>query len=195
MHTPNEYDLAGFCVGIVEKSEIIDGRSIVAGDVVIGIASSGLHSNGFSLIRRILAEFPDAPRKLFEGRPLIEQLLAPTRIYVRSVLSLIKKTTIKGIAHITGGGLTENIPRVLPRGLGVTLKESAWSAPNVYQWLADVGVARAEMHRTFNCGVGMVLVVAPDNVGAALEHLAASGEQAWVIGEVVPDAEQMVTIV
>ena len=195
MHTPNEYDLAGFCVGIVEKDEIIDGHDIVAGDVVIGLASSGLHSNGFSLIRRILAEFPDAPRKPLDGRPLIEHLLTPTRIYVRSVLSLMKKTTIKGIAHITGGGLTENIPRVLPRALGVTLKEKSWSAPSVFQWLNDVGVPRAELHRTFNCGIGMVLVVDPSNVQTALAQLAADGERAWVIGEVVPDSEQTVTIV
>jgi phosphoribosylformylglycinamidine cyclo-ligase len=194
MHTPDEYDLAGFCVGIVEKDQIIDGRDIVADDVVIGLASSGLHSNGFSLIRRILAEFPDAPRRQVDGRPLIEHLLTPTRIYVRTVLSVMKKTNIKGIAHITGGGLTENIPRVLPRGLGVTLEERSWSAPSVFQWLADVGVPRSEMHRTFNCGVGMVLVVDPNNVQTALAELTASGERAWVIGAVVPDPEQMVTI-
>jgi phosphoribosylformylglycinamidine cyclo-ligase len=195
MHTPDEYDLAGFCVGVVEHDEIIDGRDIVAGDTVIGLRSSGLHSNGFSLVRRILAELPDAPRQPLQGRPLIEHLLTPTRIYVRPVLELIKKTAVKGIAHITGGGLTENIPRVLPRNLGVTIEERSWSAPSIFQWLGEVGVARAEMHRTFNCGIGLVLIVAPSDAQSAIAQLTASGEHASIIGEVVPDAEQMVTIV
>ena len=195
MHSAGEYDLAGFCVGIVERAKIIDGRTIVAGDVVIGLASSGLHSNGFSLVRRILAEYPDAPRRLLDGRPLIEHLLTPTRIYVRTVLGLLKKIQIKGIAHITGGGLTENIPRVLPRGLGVELRASAWLMPPVFHWLTEVGVAAREMHRTFNCGIGMTLVVAAADVDAALAELKGLGEQAFVIGAVVPDTEQLVTIV
>jgi phosphoribosylformylglycinamidine cyclo-ligase len=194
MHTPGEYDLAGFCVGIVERSQIIDGRSIVAGDAVIGLASSGPHSNGFSLIRRVLEAYPDAARTPLAGRPLIEQLLTPTRIYVRAVRALLQRFRIKGIAHITGGGLTENIPRVLPRGLGVVLQENSWTALPVFDWLRSVGVGRTEMHRTFNCGVGMVLIVAPEDAEAVLAALAADGEQAWRIGSVVEDAEQLVNI-
>jgi phosphoribosylformylglycinamidine cyclo-ligase len=194
MHTPNEYDLAGFCVGIVERDRIIDGATIVAGDKVLGLESSGLHSNGFSLIRQILKAHPDAPRDLLDGRPLIEHLLAPTRIYVRTVLKLTKSVAVKGIAHITGGGLLENIPRVLPKGLGVTLQSGSWSAPAVFGWLESVGVSGREMHRTFNCGVGMVIVVGPQEVDAALAELAAAGERATVIGTVVPDAEQAVNI-
>jgi phosphoribosylformylglycinamidine cyclo-ligase len=194
MHTANEYDLAGFCVGIVERDRIIDGGRIVAGDTVIGIGSSGLHSNGFSLVRHILKAHPNATSEKLEGRPLIEHLLAPTKIYVRTVLKLANEVPVKGFAHITGGGLLENIPRVLPAGLGVTLRAGSWHAPAVYGWLESVGVAPREMHRTFNCGVGMIAVVAPTDVDAALASLAASGERASVIGSVVPDAEQLVTI-
>jgi phosphoribosylformylglycinamidine cyclo-ligase len=195
MHVANEYDLAGFCVGIVERERIIDGSSIVAGDAVIGIGSSGLHSNGFSLIRRILDAKPGAARQTLEGRPLFEHLLTPTKIYVRTVLRLAKLVAIKGLAHITGGGLLDNIPRVLPPGLGVELARGSWTAPAVFGWLESVGVAPPEMHRTFNCGVGMIVVVAPADVDAALAELASAGERATVIGTVVPDAEQAVTIV
>jgi phosphoribosylformylglycinamidine cyclo-ligase len=195
MHTPGEYDLAGFCVGIVEREKIIDGSRIVAGDTVIGIGSSGLHSNGFSLIRHILKSRPNAPREMLEGRPLIEHLLTPTKIYARPVLKLVSKVAIKGFAHITGGGLLENIPRVLPAGLGVTLQRSTWQAPAVYGWLESVGVTPREMHRTFNCGIGMVAIVSPADVDTALAELAALGERASAIGSVVPDAEQLVTIV
>jgi phosphoribosylformylglycinamidine cyclo-ligase len=194
MHTPGEYDLAGFCVGIVERERIIDGTSIVAGDAVIGIGSSGLHSNGFSLIRHILKSRPNATSETLEGRPLIEHLLTPTRIYVRSLLRLASKVPVKGFAHITGGGLLENIPRVLPAGLGVALRKGSWSAPAVFGWLESVGVPPREMHRTFNCGVGMVAVVAPADVAATLAELTVAGERASVIGSVVPDAEQLVTI-
>src|SRR6185369_8410979 len=141
MHTPGEYDLAGFCVGIVERDKLIDGSSIVAGDTVIGIGSSGLHSNGFSLIRHILKSRPNAAREMLEGRPLIEHLLTPTKIYARPVLRLVKKVPVKGFAHITGGGLLENIPRVLPAGLGVELKGGSWNAPAVFAWLESVGVS------------------------------------------------------
>jgi phosphoribosylformylglycinamidine cyclo-ligase len=195
MHDTNEYDIAGFCVGIVERDEIIDGTSIVAGDAVIGLTSSGLHSNGYSLIRHILKAKPNAARELLDGRPLIEHLLTPTRVYVRSVLRTKKKVTLKGIAHITGGGLLENIPRVLPSGLGVTLQEDAWIAPPVFSWLESVGVEPYEMHRTFNCGVGMVFVVSQADVSSTLAELAGAGERASVIGSVVADAEQSVTIV
>jgi phosphoribosylformylglycinamidine cyclo-ligase len=192
MHSPGEYDLAGFCVGIVEKDAIVDGRDIVEGDALVGIASSGLHSNGFSLVRRVLASTPDASRHVLDGRPLIEQLLVPTRIYVRTVLALLKQTRIKGIAHITGGGLTENIPRVLPRGLGVELDARSWSYPPVFRWLESAGVAPVEMRRTFNCGIGMVLIMSAADVAPVLAELAASGQRGFAIGKVVPDPEGQV---
>jgi phosphoribosylformylglycinamidine cyclo-ligase len=195
LHGGDGYDVAGFCVGIVERGEIIDGTSIVAGDAVIGLASSGLHSNGFSLVRHILRAHPNAPRERLDGKPLIDHLLAPTRIYVRSVLRTKNKVALKGIAHITGGGLLENIPRVLPKGLGVELRASSWIAPPVFRWLESHGVAAREMQRTFNCGIGMVFVVSPADVPATLAELAAAGERAAVIGSVVRDAEQSVSIV
>ena len=185
MHAAGEYDLAGFCVGVVDEPKIIDGQSISAGDSVIGIASSGPHSNGFSLIRRVLDLDPDAAGSDLEGKPLIDHLLAPTKIYVRAVVDLISTTRVKGIAHITGGGLTENIPRVLPGGLGVSLQRAAWKTPAIFKWLEAQGVAREEMFRTFNCGVGMVVIVAREDVETALASLAASGEEAWPIGEIV----------
>jgi phosphoribosylformylglycinamidine cyclo-ligase len=194
MHSADEYDLAGFCVGIVERDRILDGAAIVAGDAVIGIASSGLHSNGYSLIRHILQARPGDAALALDGRPLIEHLLTPTKIYVRTVLRLVKNVPVKGFAHITGGGLLENIPRVLPRGLGARLESSAWDAPAVYGWLESVGVAPQEMQRTFNCGIGMVAVVSPAHVDAALAEIAAAGERATVIGSVVPDAEQLVSV-
>jgi phosphoribosylformylglycinamidine cyclo-ligase len=195
MHTPNEYDLAGFCVGIVERDRIIDGSRIVAGDAVVGMASSGLHSNGFSLIRHILQNRPSAANELLEGRPLIDHLLAPTKIYVRAVLGLAGKVPVKGFAHITGGGLLENIPRVLPAGLGVNLQKASWTPPAVFSWLESIGVAPREMHRTFNCGIGMIAIVAPADVDAALGEIAAAGERGSVIGTVVEDADRAVTIV
>jgi phosphoribosylformylglycinamidine cyclo-ligase len=195
MHTANEYDLAGFCVGIVEHDRIIDGSSIAADDTVVGIASSGLHSNGYSLIRHILKARPNAATEMLEDRPLIDHLLTPTRIYARAVLQLIGKVPVKGFAHITGGGLLENVPRVLPPGLGVKLRRDSWTPPPVFGWLESVGVAPREMYRTFNCGIGMVAVVAREDVEATLGELTAAGERASVIGSVVPDAEQAVTIV
>ncbi len=195
MSSHAEYDLAGFCVGIVERDRIIDGRDIVAGDTVIGLLSSGAHSNGYSLIRRILNARPGAALEPFAGRPLIEHLLTPTRIYVRSVLALRTQLPVKGIAHITGGGLLENIPRVLPRGLGVELDAASWRRPAVFDWLESAGVTPREMHRTFNCGIGMVIVVSPEHADAALASLRTHGEEPAVIGSVVVDAEQAVTIV
>jgi phosphoribosylformylglycinamidine cyclo-ligase len=195
MHTPNEYDLAGFCVGIVERDKIIDGTRIVAGDAVVGMASSGLHSNGFSLIRHILKARPNAAGEMLDGRPLIDHLLTPTKIYVRAMLRLIGKVPVKGFAHITGGGLLENIPRVLPAGLGVSLRTGSWTPPAVFGWLESVGVAPREMHRTFNCGIGMVAIVAPTDIDATLAEIAAAGERGSVIGTVVQDADQAVTIV
>jgi phosphoribosylformylglycinamidine cyclo-ligase len=189
MYAEGDYDLAGFCVGVVERDRIIDGSRTRAGDAVIGLASSGPHSNGFSLIRRLIADTgADAGTRIGEVR-LIDALMAPTRIYVKSVLRLAGAMDVHGLAHITGGGLTDNIPRVLPDGLGTRLDARAWRREPVWSWIQDSGrIADAEMHRTFNCGIGMVAVVASSETDAALGLLRAAGEQASVIGEVVAGA-------
>lgn len=195
MHAAGEYDLAGFCVGIVEEDAIISGQGILPGDHVIGLASSGPHSNGFSLIRKVLARDPAAAEQRIGDRRLIDLLLEPTRIYVAAVLATIKAHPLKGIAHITGGGLTENIPRVLPTGLGVTLQTSNWSRSPVFDWLSDAGVASAEMHRSFNCGIGMVVIVNSAISDQVVASLSQSGEQATVIGSVVETTGNRVEIV
>jgi phosphoribosylformylglycinamidine cyclo-ligase len=183
MYPEGEYDLAGFCVGVVEKSGVIDGRSIAPGDVVLGLASSGAHSNGYSLIRRILDRVKPDLAADFHGRPLGEALLAPTRIYVKPVLALLREVPVKGIAHITGGGLVENVPRVLAGGVRAVLDRSAWPLPPLFRWLQAQGnVADGEMHRVFNCGIGMVLVVAAHDAARAMERLAAAGETVHRIG-------------
>jgi phosphoribosylformylglycinamidine cyclo-ligase len=189
MYSPGEYDLAGFAVGLVEKDRIIDGQSIRPGDVVIGLASSGPHSNGYSLVRKVLevsgADL-DAP---FHGRSLGHTLMAPTRIYVKPVLKLLESVRIKGMAHITGGGLVENVPRVLPGNTCAKLDQGSWPVPPVFDWLQRSGnIAPAEMHRTFNCGIGMALVVAREDAGRAIELLGALGEQAFAIGTIVERA-------
>ncbi|WP_428102729.1 phosphoribosylformylglycinamidine cyclo-ligase [Candidatus Rariloculus sp.] len=194
-HAADDYDLAGFCVGVVEEDELIDGSTITAGDAVIGLASSGPHSNGFSLIRKILEQRPGAREEIVDGRPLIEGLLEPTRIYVRSLLALFELTRVKGLAHITGGGLTQNIPRVLPGGLGVRLERAAWPRPGVFEWLTDAGVHDSELYRTFNCGIGMIVIVADDTADSAVASLEASGERAWIVGSVVEDGCEGVDIV
>ncbi len=194
MHAEGEYDLAGFCVGVVDEDNLVDGAEIRPGDSVIGLASSGPHANGFSLIRQVLERFPNAREIELAGQPLMAQLLRPTRIYVRAILDLLARTEVKGISHITGGGLTENIPRVLPSGLGVGLRQATWRAPAVFAWLEEAGVSRIEMLRTFNCGIGMVVIVAREHVELALTTLAQSGEQAWLIGEVVADSAEQVTV-
>ena len=195
MHAEGEYDLAGFCVGVVEEDRLLDGHTIAVGDRVIGIASSGPHSNGFSLIRKVLERCPEGPRTRVDGQPVIDQLLVPTRIYSKSVLQLLDATETKGLSHITGGGLTENIPRVLPEGLGVRLERSAWPSLPVFEWLEEFGIEAEEMLRTFNCGIGMIAIVEPDATDAALGVLEACGETAWAIGEVVRDDEHRVQIV
>jgi len=185
MYNDGDYDLAGFTVGIVEKDEIVDGSRIQDGDVVLGLASSGVHSNGYSLVRRILAQSEDADSVEIDGRPLKDVLLAPTRIYVRSLLDLFRNGRVHGAAHITGGGLTENIPRVLPQGLGVELDGAAWPLPPLFQWLQQAGdIETAEMRRTFNCGIGMVVIVPAAEVEAAEKRLSAQGEQVYRIGTV-----------
>ena len=200
MYPDGEYDLAGFAVGAVEKSEIITGLSIAPGDVVLGLGSSGAHSNGYSLVRKIIerakpdlnADFASfmssgdtAPPKALYGRSLADVLLAPTRIYVKPLLALIKALPVKGMAHITGGGLVENVPRVLPEGVTAELKKSAWPRPPLFDWLQkEGGVPDAEMHRVFNCGIGMVVVVAERDAAAAISLLSAAGEAAYRIGSI-----------
>ena len=185
MYEGADYDLAGFCVGIVEKDRILDGSATRAGDVVIGLSSSGPHSNGFSLVRKLIAVSGAGEDTRVEGRPLFDLLMAPTRIYVRPVLQLLGEVAVHGVAHVTGGGLTENIPRVLPDGLEVRLDPRAWSRAGVWEWIQQAGnITDAEMHRTFNCGIGMTLQVAAADADRALASLAASGESAAVIGEV-----------
>jgi phosphoribosylformylglycinamidine cyclo-ligase len=185
MYHGDDYDLAGFCVGVVERDRIIDGTQIAAGDVVIGLAASGPHSNGYSLIRKLVTVAGADEKTQLEGRPLFDRLLIPTRIYVKSMLTLAQKINVKGFAHITGGGLTDNIPRVLPDGFEVTLHRRSWARDPVFDWLAATGkVSAHEMYRTFNCGVGMIVVVAPGDVDAALAQLSATGETASIIGGV-----------
>jgi phosphoribosylformylglycinamidine cyclo-ligase len=189
MYAEGDYDLAGFCVGVVERDRIIDGSRTRAGDAVIGLMSSGPHSNGYSLIRRLLAEARADGSTVVGGARLIDQLMAPTRIYVKPVLALAAALDVHGIAHITGGGLTDNIPRVLPAGLGVRLDARAWRRAPVWDWIQSSGrVSDAEMHRTFNCGIGMVVVVSGADADAALARLSAAGERAVLIGGVVAGA-------
>ncbi len=191
-HGP-DYDLAGFCVGIVEQDLLLDGSATRAGDVIIGLASSGPHSNGYSLIRKLLSiSKADAGTKV-DGRSLYELLLAPTRIYVKPLLALLAELPVHGLAHITGGGLLDNIPRVLPDGLEVRLDLRAWQRPAVFDWLqAAANLGTTEMHRTFNCGIGMTVFVPSDSAGQALARLRAQGETATVIGEVRPGASGVV---
>jgi phosphoribosylformylglycinamidine cyclo-ligase len=183
MYPPGEYDLAGFAVGAVEKSKIIDGSDIVPGDVVLGLASSGAHSNGYSLIRKIVDSSGADLSSGFHGRTLGEALLAPTRIYVKSVLAALRDGSIKGLAHITGGGLVENVPRVLPGNVCAELQKNAWPRPPLFDWLQKNGnVAEAEMHRVFNCGIGMVAIVAAGHVQGTIDTLQREGETAFRIG-------------
>jgi len=184
-----EYDLAGFAVGVVEKTGVIDGRGIVAGDVLIGLASSGPHANGFSLIRRILdksgVDLARAVPGVTGSHTLGQVLLEPTRIYVKPVLSLLGEIEVKGMAHITGGGLSENTHRMLPPGLVARIDTARWPSPPIFDWLQRIGnIAPAEMHRVFNCGIGLVLMVASEDVEATIAGLEERGETAFAIGRV-----------
>ena len=196
MYSAGDYDLAGFTVGVVERENLIDGSSISAGDVIIGIASSGPHSNGYSLIRKVLDRAPDDQ---IDGKPAKLRLLEPTRIYVKPVLSLIKSVKVKGLAHITGGGITENIPRILHGSVDAEIDTASWSRGPVFDWLADIGkIATAEMRRTFNCGVGMVIIVEAGVASGAIKFLNEHGENAWQIGRIVsadPDSPRVVRYV
>jgi phosphoribosylformylglycinamidine cyclo-ligase len=191
MYDPNEYDLAGFAVGLVEKSKIIDGKTIAPGDSVIGLASSGPHSNGYSLVRTVIATSgADLYESFDEKRTLGEALLEPTRIYVKPVLAVIAKIAVKGLAHITGGGLTENIPRVLPDNTCARLDSSRWPRPAIFDWLQRRGhLDKREMERTFNCGIGMVLVVAKRDAESTMALMKDNGVDAYEIGAIVDRKE------
>ncbi len=186
MYAHKHYDLAGFCVGAVERERLIDGSKVRAGDVLLGLASSGVHANGYSLVRAILARGGHPLAAPFGTGTLADALLTPTRIYVKPLLQALATVEVHALAHITGGGLTENIPRVIPAGLSVRIDLTSWRLPALFTWLRDAGhVANAEMLKTFNCGIGMVVVVAPADVDTISAVLSAAGEQLWRIGAVV----------
>lgn len=190
MYEGEDYDLAGFCVGIVEKADIIDGSKVVAGDKLIALASSGPHSNGYSLIRKILSVSNADLTTDLDGQPLADALMAPTRIYVKSLLKLINAIDVHALSHITGGGFQENIPRVLPEDCKAVIDTNSWRWPAVFDWLQKNGnVATSEMFRTFNCGVGMIVALPADKADAAIALLNAEGEQAWLIGHIEPKAD------
>lgn len=186
MYPVGEYDLAGFAVGVVEKANIITGDNIRPGDVVLGLASNGAHSNGYSLVRKIIERSkPDLNAKFDGERTLADCIMAPTRIYVKPLLALMQTLTVKGMAHITGGGLTENVPRVLPQNVVAKLDSKTWHTPKLFDWLrAEGNVAQQEMFRTFNCGIGMVVIVAEQDAAAAISQLTVAGETAWAIGTI-----------
>jgi phosphoribosylformylglycinamidine cyclo-ligase len=186
MYPPGEYDLAGFAVGAVEKSKIINGSSIKPGDVVVGIASSGAHSNGYSLIRKIIERAGVSPNEDIDGRSLRELVMAPTQIYVKPLLKLMTQFQIKGLAHITGGGLVDNVPRILPENTQAILHRDSWKMPALFRWLQmKGGVIDAEMVRVFNCGIGMVLIVAQAEADSIIAALKQEALDAWVLGGVV----------
>ncbi len=186
MYAPGDYDLAGFAVGVVEKNDIITPQRVSTGDTIIGLGSSGPHSNGYSLIREIIEVSGSNLNQEFEGATLGESLLVPTRIYVKTILALIESINVTAIAHITGGGLLENLPRVLPQGVSAGISQGSWSMPPVFKWLQDSGrVEQDEMLRTFNCGVGMVVCVDSQDAERAIIHLENSGEKVIVLGEIV----------
>ena len=187
MYSGEDYDLAGFCVGIVEKDRIIDGTKVSEGDHIVALGSSGPHSNGYSLIRKVIEKSAPTPDQL-------NLLIEPTRIYVRSILSLLNTLPVHAISHITGGGLLENIPRVMPSHLSAKLDSTSWIQPEIFQWIQDQGnIDSAEMYRVLNCGVGMVVIISKDSSNEAINHLNACGEKAWLIGEVVKfEGEQVI---
>jgi len=194
MYSEDDYDLAGFCVGIVDKSAIVDSSRIAPGDKIIGLASSGPHSNGYSLIRKILEQSDLTATSPWEDSTLGETLLTPTRIYVKSILKLIQASKVHAIAHITGGGIPENLVRVLTPEVDALVNVSAWERPAIFSWLQEQGnVAEAEILRTFNCGIGMMVIVPANEVDNALQSLTSSGETALVLGEIVSGSGQVQT--
>jgi phosphoribosylformylglycinamidine cyclo-ligase len=198
MYEGEDYDLAGFCVGIAEKEEIIDGSKVATGDTLIALASSGPHSNGYSLIRKILEVSNADLEQDLDGQPLKDALIAPTKIYVKSVLKLINASEVHALCHITGGGFQENIPRVLPATAKAVINTKSWDLPPVFKWLQEKGNVDAfEMYRTFKCGVGMIACVPADKADAAIALLNAEGEQAWIIGHIedAVEGEELVDLV
>jgi len=197
MYHGEDYDIAGFCVGVVEKAEIIDGSKVKPGDQLIALASSGPHSNGFSLIRKVLEVSGQSADTLLDGKSLADHLLEPTRIYVKNLLNLFKTTPVHALCHVTGGGFWENIPRVLPENTKAVINGKSWQWPAIFNWLQQQGnISRHEMYRTFNCGVGMILVVPANEVDNALQQLIEAGETAWHLGEIEAAVanEQLVVI-
>lgn len=193
MYNSGDYDLAGFCVGVVEKERIVDASRVQAGNVLIGLGSSGVHSNGYSLVRKILEVSGASFETELAGKTIAELLMAPTRIYVKSLLPLFNEEKILSCAHITGGGLPENLPRVLPEGVSAKIDTSSWLLPEIFQWLQVQGqVEMSEMYRTFNCGVGMVICVEREEADYCLRQLKEAGENAWVLGEIVEQQDQPV---
>lgn len=189
MYHGEDYDVAGFCVGVVEKADIIDGSKVKAGDALIAVGSSGPHSNGFSLIRKIIEVSQADLSQEFEGKPLAEHLLEPTKIYVKSTLKMMESCDVHAISHITGGGFWENIPRVLPEGTKAVVDGSSWEWPVAFKWLQEAGnVETYEMYRTFNCGVGLVIALPQEQAAQAIEILKAEGENAWLLGEIADAA-------
>ena len=189
MYPAGEYDLAGFAVGVVEKSKILTGRDVTAGDVVLGLASSGVHSNGFSLVRKCIERAGSALPATLDGQPFRQAVMAPTRLYVKSVLAALAAHPVKALAHITGGGLLENIPRVLPESLAAHLVKGSWPTSELFAWLqATAGIDDTEMNRTFNNGIGMVLVLAPEHASACARTLEAAGERVFEIGRIAARA-------
>ena len=186
MYPDGEYDLAGFAVGVVEKEQVINGRSIVAGDVVLGLASNGIHSNGYSLVRKIIERAqPELDDEFNQGKTLRQAIIAPTRLYVKPILAALKQFTIKGMAHITGGGISENVPRILPENTVAAIDSQSWPLPKLFQWLQQAGnVEIQEMYRTFNCGIGMVLVVNAEDADAIQKFLQQQGEIVYQIGRI-----------
>ena len=190
MYHGKDFDIAGFCVGIVDKENIIDGTKVAAGDKLIALGSSGPHSNGYSLVRKILEVSKEDPSQAFGDSTLGDTLLTPTNIYVKSVLAVLKECEVHALSHITGGGFWENIPRVLPALTKAVIDENSWQWPEIFNWLQEKGnVERTEMYRTFNCGVGMVIALPESQVEKALEIFTAHGENAWLIGEIADAAE------
>ncbi|WP_281561537.1 phosphoribosylformylglycinamidine cyclo-ligase [Thalassomonas sp. RHCl1] len=195
MYHKGDYDIAGFCVGVAEKSRLLDGSKVAAGDQLIALGASGPHSNGYSLIRKVLEVNNTDTNELLDGKAIGEHLLTPTKIYVKSVLALLKEVDVHALSHITGGGFWENIPRVLPQNTKAVINKTSWQWPQIFNWLQEKGnISEHEMYRTFNCGVGMIIAVPSDKLEASLEILKAQGENAWHIGAIdnaAADEEQV----
>jgi phosphoribosylformylglycinamidine cyclo-ligase len=198
MYHSGDYDLAGFCVGIVDKADVIDGSKVTEGDVLLGLASSGPHSNGYSLIRKILEVSRTPLTHQLDGKAMVDWLMAPTRIYVKSILDLLKQNSqaVHAISHITGGGLLENLPRVMPTNLQANISVKSWSQPTIFSWLREQGnIETTEMYRTFNCGIGMVVIVAAEHAACCIELLTESGETVYSLGNITAKTSQQQVII